>query len=244
MGLAACGGGGTPSPTPTPLPTPVVKIIVDPTATTVSANGIPVAESTAVTSPDGGDCTFVLLPNSVYMGGDWRITHYNYAMESDDDAFPKDYVSVGGLDDGRQFRRQFIYNIDKGIPMQGTGLAEDGVTYITIDWIETSKAHPDNPDWWNTTSPVTWFFTYGKGGRFSEGTAWASIAVSENELLREGGLREGDRVQIDGYCQIFTVTDTGSFRDVKHIDVFIGATTHKEALVWGEKKPVKVWRIE
>ena len=84
---------------------------------------------------------------------------------------------------------------------------------------------------------------YGKGGKFGEGTAWKSVAVSNSELQRNGGLRSGDSIQIEGYCQTFVVEDTGSFTDEKHIDIFIGATTREEALNWGTKDNVRVWKV-
>ena len=190
------------------------------------------------------------FPSAEFLGEDWRISHYNYAMENDP-AFPTinqdtgepDYVNVGGLNDGRRFRRQFIYNIIKGIPRQGTGLAEDGHTYITIDYTTTGNSYPNNTNWLNTTDPTTWFFIYGKGGYFKEGKPWATVAVSAAELSRPGGLREGDKIKIDIYPQVFEVTDTGSFEDTKHVDIFIGPTTLAKALQWGLKDNVKVWRI-
>jgi 3D (Asp-Asp-Asp) domain-containing protein len=75
---------------------------------------------------------------------------------------------------------------------------------------------------------------------------WQSVGISQEELNRPGGLRKNDKVKIDGYSQIFTVRDTGSFTEdipgQRHLDVFIGPTTHAVALGWGTKYR-KVWRV-
>ena len=131
--ISACDNPPPQNPNSTLPPPMLIKVTITPMGTTVSQKNTPVASSTAVKSPDEGGCTFILKPNSIDLGSDWKITHYHYAMGNDDDAFPpNDLVTVGGLG-SRKFRRQFIYNINKGIPLQGTGLAEDGITYINVN---------------------------------------------------------------------------------------------------------------
>lgn len=119
--------------------------------------------------------------------------------------------------------------------MQGTGLAEDG-NYVTIDWAKNDqKLGPG----WRDIDPVYWWFTDGKGGTFAEGIPWASVAISQNG---ETQLKLGDKVKIEGYCQTFTVTDTGDF-GISQLDMFIGATTYQEALNAGRQPNVKVWKV-
>ena len=42
-----------------------------------------------------------------------------------------------------------------------------------------------------------------------------------------------DKVEIDGYSQTFEVTDTGTFPDTEHLDVFLGEIFHQEANQYG-----------
>jgi hypothetical protein len=166
-------------------------------STEQSNNPTPTSTSTPLPTSTSTPCPPTIIPTPtqtlVYLG-EWKITHYNYALETD---FPavraddgtSDYVYVGGLstaESPRKFRRQFIYNGQYGIPMQGTGLAEDGKTYVTIDWTKTTDKFP-NERWWDTQSPVEWFFTYGEGGAFKKGTPWASVAISLNETMLNNG---------------------------------------------------------
>ncbi len=189
------------------------------------------ATPTSVSSPtpaSTGSQTLIYL-------GEWKITHYNYALESDSQFPADDRVPVSGLVQDRMYRRQFIYS-PPGIYGQGTGRAESG-EYITIDhWRNLQTYGPG----WENTNPAYWYFTYGKGGRFKEGTPWASVAMAQTESQ----LRYGDKVKIGLYMdRTFEVTDTGTFTDTSHLDVFIGETTHQYALDLGTKFNVSVWKV-
>jgi hypothetical protein len=170
----------------------------------------------------------------IYLG-EWKITHYNYALEADSQFPANDRLPVSGLDQSRNYRRQFIYS-QAGIYGQGTGKAEGG-EYITIDhWKNLQLYGPG----WENTNPAYWFFMYGKGGRFKEGTPWASVAMAQTESQ----LRYGDKVKIGLYAgQTFEVTDTGTFPDTSHLDVFIGETTHQYALELGTRFNIPVWKV-
>ncbi|MBN1248624.1 MAG: hypothetical protein JXC32_13275 [Anaerolineae bacterium] len=88
-----------------------------------------------------------------WLEGEWRITHYPYALESDPVYAADDKVSVKGLPSGSRYRRGFIYG-PRGVTFQGTGLAEDG-NYITIDYMNTNIYE----------DPITeFYFTYGVTG--------------------------------------------------------------------------------
>jgi 3D (Asp-Asp-Asp) domain-containing protein len=167
--------------------------------------------------------------------GGWKITHYNYALENDPQFPAGDKIPIPGLDPSKVYRRQFIYS-PAGIIKQGTGLSEEG-EYITIDqWKNLQKY---GSDWMDNTSIVNWYFTYGKGGAFAESVPWATVAITKNEPQLKGG----DIVKIEGYNQTFTVTDTGSFTDTSHVDMFIGPTTYAEALAAGTQTNVRVWKV-
>jgi len=222
---------GTPAAT-----TPVATATQPPGGTQVagSATVNPAATSTAVAAltPLAVPCA---TPTESYLG-DWKITHYNYAMENDTQFPANDKVPVSGLDQSKTYRRQFIYS-PAGIYGQGTGLAEDGTTYITID--HTTNAQLYGPDWINT-DPSPWYFIYGKGGAFAEGKPWASVAIAQGETQ----LRYGDKVKISLYPdKIFEVTDTGTFPDTSHLDVFIGPDTYAHALELGTKFNISVWKV-
>jgi RHS repeat-associated protein len=167
--------------------------------------------------------------------GEYEITHYNYAMESDPQFPANDKVRVSGLDPNKTYRRQFIYS-NAGIYMQGTGLAEDG-TYITIDYTKNIKLY--GQDFLRTTNPALLYFTYGKGGAFQEAIPWSSVAYN----TKNQDLKYGDKVKIDGLSQIFTISDTGTFPEIYHLDIFIGAVTYAEALKAGRQDNVKVWKV-
>lgn len=173
-------------------------------------------------------------PTLEYLG-EWKITHYNYALESDSQFPADDKVPVSGLVQDRLYRRQFIYS-PPGIYGQGTGRAESG-EYITIDhWRNLQTYGPG----WEDSNPVYWYFTYGKGGRFKEGTPWASVAMAQTESQ----LRYGDKVKIGLYPDhLFEVTDTGTFPDTSHLDVFIGEDTHANALAYGTRYNISVWKV-
>ncbi|HMM97477.1 MAG TPA: DUF6531 domain-containing protein [Anaerolineales bacterium] len=207
-----------------PVEAPTISVTCTPTTALVSSSG---PGSTVPPAPTGGQ-------NLVYLG-EWKITHYNYALESDSQFPANDKVPVGGLVPERVYRRQFIYS-PPGIYGQGTGRAESG-EYITIDhWRNLQEYGPG----WEDSNPVYWYFTYGKGGRFKEGTPWASVAMAQSESQ----LRYGDKVKIGLYPDhLFEVTDTGTFPDTSHLDVFIGEDTHANALAYGTSYNISVWKV-
>lgn len=207
-----------------PVEAPTISITCTPT-TALASSSAPV--STVPPASTGGQ-------NLMYLG-EWKITHYNYALESDSQFPANDKVPVGGLVPDRVYRRQFIYS-PSGIYGQGTGKAESG-EYITIDhWRNLQEYGPG----WEDSNPVYWYFTYGKGGKFKEGTPWASVAMAQTESQ----LRYGDKVKIGLYPDyIFEVTDTGTFPDTSHLDVFIGEDTHANALAYGTRYNISVWKV-
>ena len=250
MSLSACGSGATPPPvitiTPTPTPNGTPEVTITATATVPAPPGTPTPTITVTCTATAISST--LTPTLIDLGHNWKITHYNYAMESDTE-FPADYVRVpierftNDLNPiYKMLKRQFIYNNKTGIPMQGTGLAADG-TYITID---------DNRTNLNDPNTANWYFMEGKGGAYAEGIPWQTVGVSKQEQQRKDefgnvvGLQPGDTVKIGlsdpHYAGLFKVTDTGAFTDTKHLDVFIGPTTYQEALGWGTQTNVQVWR--
>lgn len=250
LALSACGSGtSTPppqveppqiEPSQTPPPQDVggagnvgyedASVALAPVAApslTVTCTATPTSASNPIPASTGS-------PMLEYLG-EWKITHYNYALESDSQFPANDKVPVSGLVPERVYRRQFIYS-PPGIYGQGTGRAESG-EYITIDhWRNLQEYGPGRED----SNPVYWYFTYGKGGRFKEGTPWASVAMAQTEPQ----LRYGDKVKIGLYPdRVFEVTDTGTFSDTSHLDVFIGETTHQFALELGAQFNIPVWKV-
>jgi 3D (Asp-Asp-Asp) domain-containing protein len=235
LSLAACNRGGpvggqaespppTESQTPQPSPSPS-KPGGTPLPPTISPTPTPTCTPTG--TPTG-------TPTLIYLG-EWKITHYNYAMENDPQFPADDRVTVSGLDQSKTYRRQFIYSF-AGIYGQGTGVSESG-EYITIDHMRNLQEYGPG---WIDTNPAFWYFTYGKGGSFKEGTPWASVAIAQTETQ----LRYGDKVKIALYAdKIFEVTDTGTFPDTSHLDVFIGADTYANALRYGTQFNVSVWKV-
>ena len=185
-----------------------------------------------------GKCPY--SPSAFFEGPFWKITYYNYAMESDP-FLASDKQPIKGL--SKEYRSKFVWNRQGGIALEGTGLADDG-QYITIDYSKTNaEYHTSNYlDWINSTDPSTWYYTTGQGGAYGIPIPWKTVAVSKEELA-QGFIGIGTNIQIDGYSQTFKVEDTGSFTDVYHIDIFIGPTTHDIALAWGTQKEVKVWVV-
>lgn len=117
-------------------------------------------------------------------------------------------------------------------------MASDG-SYITINWTKNDEVYGKG-GWIDKVDPSKWYFTYGKRGKFKEGTPWASVAISENETQ----LGMGDTVKIGLYPdKTFEVTDTGTFRDTEHLDVFIGADTYANAIGYGTKIDIPVWKV-
>jgi 3D (Asp-Asp-Asp) domain-containing protein len=201
----------------------------------------PTATSTPLPPTPTPTVTLCPTPTQIYLG-EWKITHYPIAVEWDSqfptvnpDTGESDYLPVSGLDHTKKYRRQFIYS-PAGIYTQGTGLAEDRQTYITIDWTTNDQEY--GKGWIDNTNPALWYFTYGIGGNFKNPVAWKSVAMSQNE----GQLIFGNKVKIDGYSETFEVTDTGTFPDTSHLDVFIGEMFYAEALKYGTVYR-SVWKV-
>lgn len=181
-------------------------------------------------------------PELEYLGA-WSISYYVIALEADP-AFPSnDRVPVSGLDPSKKYRRQFIYDQNKGIPYQGTGLSENG-EYITMDVMKNMREY--GPNWRESTNVALWYFTYAMGGATGKLIPWETVAKYENQ----GVLPFGSKVKIDGYQQTFEVTDTGTFMNKNdsikvetHLDIFIGAKPIAEARRLGVRTNVDVWRV-
>jgi 3D (Asp-Asp-Asp) domain-containing protein len=165
--------------------------------------------------------------------GETYITHYHIALEWDPQFPANDKVPVSGLDQSKRYRRQFIYSF-AGIYGQGTGKSEDG-TYITINHTKNKQEYGN--DWLNT-NPARWYFIYGKGGRNKNPIPWKTVAMNEAQT----GLNWNDRVEIEGYSQTFEVTDTGTFPDTEHLDVFLGEVFHQDANQYGTVYR-DVWKV-
>jgi hypothetical protein len=50
-------------------------------------------------------------------------------------------------------------------------------------------------------------------------------------------------IKIDSLNQIFTVTDSGIFPEIKHLDIFIGVATYAAALKARRQDNVIVWKV-
>jgi len=221
LGLAGCGpttpGDGTPIPiTETPpnyndTPTPGT---VNPSTPTPGGTPIETPTYTCTPSP---------TQNGLEDLGDYLITHYNYALESDpffsgcnncyDANIP---VWENGRIEYKTHNLAFVYGVPDegsvsgfnwGVYQEGTGITKDG-KYISIDY--QHKTLEDRI-----------VFTYNEGGRCTHlgyrAEAWKTVAASNSRLTC------GSQITIDRYPGIiFTVTDTGSEVGDEHLDVFVG----------------------
>jgi 3D (Asp-Asp-Asp) domain-containing protein len=160
-------------------------------------------------------------PEVKWLEGDFTITHYTYALESDPLYADDQKVSAKGLPADKKYRWGFLYG-EHGIMQQGTGLAEDG-QYITIQYWGVDDPDPEDPE--NTT------FKYGIGGRYSNPRRWQTVATGDSRL------GAGNKIVIEIYEDKgeLTVADTGGDVGAEHIDVFVGAITIDEALRLGTK---------
>jgi len=209
-----CNVANPPPGTPTPTPPP-----------TSTPTFPPIVTATLTCTP---------TPNLIYLG-EWKITHYHYSLEWDPQFPANDKVPVSGLDQSKTYRRQFIYSFP-GIYGQGTGKSENG-EYITIDHTRNLQEYGDG--WIDRINPAFWYFTYGTGGRNKTSVPWKTVAMN----ARQQGLTWNDKVKIDGYNEIFEVTDTGTFPDTEHLDVFIGEVFHAQALEYGTIYK-SVWKVK
>ncbi len=210
--MAACGGEPVPQPAPTtprPIttpPTPTSNPVPIPPSVTPTPSPVSLPSPTATCTP-----TWTPLAPQ-WLEGDFTITHYTFALESDPIYANDQRVSANGLPPERQYREGFLFG-PSGIRQQGTGLAEDG-EYITIDW---TRGNPRG-------SREEVYFTYGIGGRDAPPVAWQTVATGDSRLPA------GTRITIEVYPgRIFTVTDSGDAVGARHIDIFVGALTLDEA---------------
>jgi len=185
----------------TTVTTPVSPL---PTPTTPPPSPTPMCTATPTPSP-------TLTPEIKWLDGDFKITHYTFALESDPVYANDPKVSAKGFPPNEKYREGFLYG-PYGVLMQGTGLTENG-EYVTIDW---TKGVPQGK---NT------FFTHGIGGQGGKPEAWQTIATGDDRLPL------GSRIIIEIYRErgVFTVNDTGGGVGACHIDVFVGAITLEEA---------------
>jgi 3D (Asp-Asp-Asp) domain-containing protein len=141
--------------------------------------------------------------------GNFLLTHYTFALESDPIHAGQPKISAPGLPKDKKYNKSFLGS-PYGIKMQGTGLAEDG-KYIK---------YAGNGQ-----------YTYGVGGAGGAPEAWKTVAVDPSVI------KLGTHLDIALYESkgIFTAKDTGGAIKGKHIDVFAGAIPIKQAYALGTK---------
>ena len=218
MVLAGCSSGDsndTPSGREAPKPTP------PDTDAPTGESGQHSEPSTGSGAKDNGTESKPAPDDSRYEKIDWikgefKITHYTFALESDPIYANDKKVTAKGLKE--KYRHGFLYNGVTGILMQGTGLAENG-KYIQIDWFNGGPNGENTP------------FTYGIGGRSGTPIAWKTVATSHPDLP------QGSKIIIEYYKErgVFTVNDTGGGVKGAHIDVFVGGVTIEEAYSLGTR---------
>ena len=141
--------------------------------------------------------------------GNFLLTHYTFALESDPKHKGSPKVSAPGLPKDKKYKQSFLGS-PYGIKMQGTGLADDG-QYIHYKGNNS--------------------YGYGVGGAAGKPEAWKTVAVDP------GVIKLGSHLDIKAYESkgIFTAKDTGGAIKGKHIDVFAGAVPIAEAYALGQK---------
>ncbi len=141
--------------------------------------------------------------------GNFLLTHYTFALESDPKHAHSPKVSAAGLPPERKYRESFL-GWPYGIKMQGTGLAEDGhyIKYAGND-----------------------HYAYGVGGAHGPPVAWKTVAVDPKVIPL------GSKLIIDAYKDkgVFEARDTGGAIHGQHLDVFAGAIPIAEAYALGTK---------
>jgi RHS repeat-associated protein len=198
-----------------PLPPPVITI------------------ATFTPNPDStGTCTSTSIPMPTQEEwvdlGDFTITHYVTAMETDPYfqthgpyASWKDQTGyLPGLDQTKKYNLNWAYS-DEGIPMQGQGLSSFN-EYVTLDWNKST--------WKDDHTLSRAVFIYGKGGAYGPPREWETIATGDSRLQAH------DWVRIAAYPEKgpFEVLDTGKGVGEKQIDIFIGDKLMSEANALGE----------
>jgi 3D (Asp-Asp-Asp) domain-containing protein len=141
--------------------------------------------------------------------GNFLLTHYTFALESDPIHAGSPKVSAPGLPKDRKYKQSFLGS-PYGIKMQGTGLAEDG-SYIRYQGSNS--------------------YSYGVGGAAGAPVAWKTVAVDPSVI------KLGSHLDIEEYRGkgTFEAKDTGGAIKGKHIDVFAGAVPIKQAYALGTK---------
>jgi len=141
--------------------------------------------------------------------GNFLLTHYTFALESDPIHAGQPKISAPGLPKDKKYNKSFLGS-PYGIKMQGTGLAEDG-KYIKYE---------GNGQ-----------YAYGVGGAAGAPVAWKTVAVDPSVI------KLGTHLDIATYESkgIFEAKDTGGAIKGKHIDVFAGAVPIKQAYALGTK---------
>ncbi|HEU4731239.1 MAG TPA: NlpC/P60 family protein [Kofleriaceae bacterium] len=141
--------------------------------------------------------------------GNFLLTHYTFALESDPIHNGSPKVSAPGLPKDKKYKQSFLGS-PYGIKMQGTGKADDG-QYIR--YLGGGR------------------YGYGVGGAAGAPEAWKTVAVDPSVI------KLGSHLEIEAYRSkgTFTAKDTGGAIKGKHIDVFAGAVPIKQAYALGTK---------
>ncbi|HET7502029.1 MAG TPA: 3D domain-containing protein [Kofleriaceae bacterium] len=141
--------------------------------------------------------------------GNFLLTHYTFALESDPKHNGSPKVSAPGLPKDKKYKQSFLGS-PYGIKMQGTGKADDG-QYIR--YLGGGR------------------YGYGVGGAAGAPEAWKTVAVDPSVI------KLGSHLEIEAYKSkgTFTAKDTGGAIKGKHIDVFAGAVPIAEAYALGTK---------
>ena len=141
--------------------------------------------------------------------GNFLLTHYTFALESDPIHNGSPKISAPGLPKDKKYKKSFLGS-PYGIKMQGTGLADDG-QHIRYQGNNT--------------------YAYGVGGAAGAPEAWKTVAVDPSVI------KLGTHLEIEAYKSkgTFTAKDTGGAIKGKHIDVFAGAVPIKTAYALGTK---------
>jgi 3D (Asp-Asp-Asp) domain-containing protein len=141
--------------------------------------------------------------------GNFLLTHYTFALESDPVHNGSPRVSAPGLPKDKKYKQSFLGS-PYGIKMQGTGLADDG-NHIRYQGNGT--------------------YAYGVGGAAGAPVAWKTVAVDPHVI------KLGTHLEIEAYKSkgTFEAKDTGGAIKGKHIDVFAGAVPIKQAYALGTK---------
>jgi 3D (Asp-Asp-Asp) domain-containing protein len=141
--------------------------------------------------------------------GNFLLTHYTFALESDPIHAGQPKISAPGLPKDKKYNKSFLGS-PYGIKMQGTGLAEDGQH---IHYRGNGQ------------------YGYGVGGAAGTPVAWKTVAVDP------GVIKLGSQLDIETYESkgTFEAKDTGGAIKGKHIDVFAGPLPIKQAYALGTK---------